>query len=129
METFEVDHSHGNTDVPRKPCLNKYALCGAILASTNSILLGYDIGVMSGAVLYIRDNLKNHIKPSGDLGGFTKCVFIDRITGLRQDFRLDRPVLHYCSSSCHISNRCTVNGTRTFVPIPDGRKSSRWDRC
>ncbi|OUZ99952.1 Sugar/inositol transporter [Macleaya cordata] len=36
--------------------LNKYALASAILASTNSILLGYDIGVMSGAVLYIRDN-------------------------------------------------------------------------
>ncbi|KAH7848429.1 hypothetical protein Vadar_002664 [Vaccinium darrowii] len=42
---------------PRPP-LNKYALACAILASTNSILLGYDIGVMSGAVLYIKDNLK-----------------------------------------------------------------------
>ncbi|CAJ1951783.1 unnamed protein product [Sphenostylis stenocarpa] len=38
--------------------LNKYALGGAILASTNSILLGYDIGVMSGAVLFIRQDLK-----------------------------------------------------------------------
>ncbi|GLU09865.1 hypothetical protein SLE2022_267030 [Rubroshorea leprosula] len=38
--------------------LNKYVLAAAVLASTNSILLGYDIGVMSGAVLYIRDNLK-----------------------------------------------------------------------
>ncbi|KAK2397742.1 putative polyol transporter [Trifolium repens] len=38
--------------------LNKYALAGAILASTNSILLGYDIGVMSGAVIYIRQDLK-----------------------------------------------------------------------
>ncbi|KAI9190893.1 hypothetical protein LWI28_000342 [Acer negundo] len=37
---------------------NNYALAAAILASTNSILLGYDIGVMSGAVLYIQDNLK-----------------------------------------------------------------------
>ncbi|KAB1201622.1 Polyol transporter 5 [Morella rubra] len=41
----------------RKPSLNKFALVGAILASTNSILLGYDIGVMSGAVLFIRENL------------------------------------------------------------------------
>ncbi|KAI4347125.1 hypothetical protein L6164_007968 [Bauhinia variegata] len=40
-----------------KPRLNRHALAGAILASTNSILLGYDIGVMSGAVLYIRENL------------------------------------------------------------------------
>ncbi|KAL7259945.1 hypothetical protein ACSBR1_005751 [Camellia fascicularis] len=38
--------------------LNRYALACALLASTNSILLGYDIGVMSGAVLYIKDNLK-----------------------------------------------------------------------
>ncbi|KAK7314473.1 hypothetical protein VNO77_32998 [Canavalia gladiata] len=41
-----------------KPGLNKYALAGAILASTNSILLGYDIGVMSGAALFIRKDLK-----------------------------------------------------------------------
>ncbi|XP_027358635.1 probable polyol transporter 6 [Abrus precatorius] len=41
-----------------KPGLNKYAFAGAILASTNSILLGYDIGVMSGATLYIREDLK-----------------------------------------------------------------------
>lgn len=37
---------------------NRYALAGAILASTNSILLGYDIGVMSGAALFIREDLK-----------------------------------------------------------------------
>ncbi|KAJ4958738.1 hypothetical protein NE237_025849 [Protea cynaroides] len=36
---------------------NKYVLECALLASTNSILLGYDIGVMSGAVLFIRENL------------------------------------------------------------------------
>ncbi|KAJ4822591.1 hypothetical protein Tsubulata_021922 [Turnera subulata] len=41
-----------------KPSFNKYALLCALLASTNSILLGYDIGVMSGAVLFIQDNLK-----------------------------------------------------------------------
>ncbi|XP_023515881.1 probable polyol transporter 6 [Cucurbita pepo subsp. pepo] len=38
--------------------INKYTLICSILASTNSILLGYDIGVMSGAVLYIEENLK-----------------------------------------------------------------------
>ncbi|KAM7519296.1 hypothetical protein LguiB_018258 [Lonicera macranthoides] len=44
---------------PKPPSrLNKYALSCAILASTNSILLGYDIGVMSGAMLYIKENLK-----------------------------------------------------------------------
>nr|XP_023915569.1 polyol transporter 5-like [Quercus suber] len=38
--------------------VNKFTLLCALLASTNSILLGYDIGVMSGAVLYIKENLK-----------------------------------------------------------------------
>lgn len=42
----------------RPPRLNKYALACAVLASTNSTLLGYDIGVMSGAVLYIKDTLQ-----------------------------------------------------------------------
>ncbi|KAM0969532.1 hypothetical protein FF1_017788 [Malus domestica] len=43
-------------EVHTQPGLNKYALAGAILASTNSVLLGYDIGVMSGASLFIRED-------------------------------------------------------------------------
>ncbi|XP_047946614.1 polyol transporter 5-like [Salvia hispanica] len=42
----------------RRPRLNTYALACALLASTNSILLGYDIGVMSGAALFIKQDLK-----------------------------------------------------------------------
>ncbi|KAI6677779.1 hypothetical protein NL676_038575 [Syzygium grande] len=45
-------------DPPAKPRRNKYALACAILASMTSILLGYDIGVMSGAVIYIKKDLK-----------------------------------------------------------------------
>ncbi|KAJ4965910.1 hypothetical protein NE237_017759 [Protea cynaroides] len=36
---------------------NKYALCCAVLASMCSVLLGYDYGVMSGAALFIKDDL------------------------------------------------------------------------
>ncbi|GFS31273.1 polyol/monosaccharide transporter 5 [Actinidia rufa] len=43
---------------PQKPKRNKYAFGCAILASMTSILLGYDIGVMSGAGLYIQEDLK-----------------------------------------------------------------------
>ncbi|KAL5572660.1 hypothetical protein UlMin_022257 [Ulmus minor] len=59
LEDIEDDHkviSEGSSTL-RKTKLNRYALAGAILASTNSILLGYDIGVMSGAVLFIREDL------------------------------------------------------------------------
>ncbi|KAI9127532.1 hypothetical protein K1719_000525 [Acacia pycnantha] len=42
----------------KKPKRNKYALACAILASMISILLGYDLGVMSGAAIYIKRDLK-----------------------------------------------------------------------
>ncbi|XP_062090774.1 polyol transporter 5-like [Humulus lupulus] len=45
-------------DGRRNAGMNKYTLLCALLASTSSILLGYDIGVMSGAVLFIKENLK-----------------------------------------------------------------------
>jgi sugar porter (SP) family MFS transporter len=44
--------------VKKKPKRNKYALGCAILASMTSVLLGYDIGVMSGAAIYIKEELK-----------------------------------------------------------------------
>ncbi|XP_042490957.1 putative polyol transporter 2 [Macadamia integrifolia] len=42
---------------PEKRPTNKYALGCATLASMTSVLLGYDIGVMSGAALFIKDDL------------------------------------------------------------------------
>ncbi|XP_028776107.1 polyol transporter 5 [Neltuma alba] len=44
-------------DPPKKHKRNKFALACAALASMTSILLGYDIGVMSGAILYIKKDL------------------------------------------------------------------------
>ncbi|GER28963.1 sugar transporter [Striga asiatica] len=44
-------------DPPQKPKRNKYALACSFLASMTSILLGYDIGVMSGAIIYIQRDL------------------------------------------------------------------------
>ncbi|CAA0807592.1 Polyol transporter 5 [Striga hermonthica] len=44
-------------DPPKKPKRNKYALACSFLASMTSILLGYDIGVMSGAIIYIQKSI------------------------------------------------------------------------
>lgn len=44
-------------DPVKKPKRNKFASACAILASMTSILLGYDIGVMSGAIIYIKKDL------------------------------------------------------------------------
>ncbi|KAM1030740.1 hypothetical protein ACFX2J_034374 [Malus domestica] len=45
-------------DPPKKAKTKKFAIACGILASMTSILLGYDIGVMSGASLFIKENLK-----------------------------------------------------------------------
>ncbi|XP_041013339.1 polyol transporter 5-like [Juglans microcarpa x Juglans regia] len=45
-------------DPPKKPGRNMYAIACATLASMTSVLLGYDIGVMSGAIIYIQKDLK-----------------------------------------------------------------------
>ncbi|KAK7312356.1 hypothetical protein VNO77_36147 [Canavalia gladiata] len=45
-------------DPQKKPKRNKFAFACAMLASMTSILLGYDIGVMSGAAIYIKRDLK-----------------------------------------------------------------------
>ncbi|GJS40657.1 polyol transporter 5-like protein [Tanacetum coccineum] len=44
-------------DPPKPPKRNKYAFACAMLASMTSVLLGYDIGVMSGAQLFIQGDL------------------------------------------------------------------------
>ncbi|CAL4923377.1 unnamed protein product [Urochloa decumbens] len=47
-----------NGVAPRKKTNVRFAFACAILASMTSILLGYDIGVMSGAALFIKEDLK-----------------------------------------------------------------------
>ncbi|KAI3815169.1 hypothetical protein L1987_14827 [Smallanthus sonchifolius] len=44
-------------DPPKPPNRNKYAFACAMLASMTSVLLGYDISVMSGAQKYIQRDL------------------------------------------------------------------------
>ncbi|KAJ0077357.1 hypothetical protein Patl1_36357 [Pistacia atlantica] len=45
-------------DPSQKQKRNKFAFACSILASMTSILLGYDMGVMSGAAIYIKKDLK-----------------------------------------------------------------------
>ncbi|XP_021813430.1 putative polyol transporter 2 [Prunus avium] len=55
---LQNDHRIADFDPPQKPKTNKFAIACAILACTTSILLGYDIGVMSGANIFIQNDLK-----------------------------------------------------------------------
>ncbi|KAL2931998.1 putative polyol transporter 4 [Bienertia sinuspersici] len=42
----------------RKTATKKYVMASAVFASLNSVLLGYDVGVMSGAIIFIQEDLK-----------------------------------------------------------------------
>lgn len=74
-EAIEVESKRKEGPPPTK--LNKYALACALLASTNSVLLGYDIGVISGAVLYIRETLKiSSVQEEILVGSLNVCSLI-----------------------------------------------------
>ncbi|XP_022931637.1 polyol transporter 5-like [Cucurbita moschata] len=45
-------------DPPIKPSRNRFSSLCAIMASMSSVLLGYDIGVMSGAAIYIQQDFE-----------------------------------------------------------------------
>ena len=57
-EMAEAQKTIEDFEPKKKPKRNKFAIACAILASMTSILLGYDIGVMSGAIIYIKRDLK-----------------------------------------------------------------------
>ncbi|KAM7474975.1 hypothetical protein LguiB_022218 [Lonicera macranthoides] len=55
MDDRKLEENNGISGQPKR---NKYAFGCSILASMACVLLGYDIGVMSGAVIYIKKDLK-----------------------------------------------------------------------
>ncbi|KAJ6812976.1 sorbitol transporter [Iris pallida] len=58
-KTTEAFSSSTSAPNPKKkPKRNKYAFACAMLASMNSILSGYDVAVVSGAVVFLKDDLK-----------------------------------------------------------------------
>ncbi|KAA3482752.1 putative polyol transporter 4 [Gossypium australe] len=57
-DDFEDNASHHHHQLERKKSTRKYVLACAIFASLNNVLLGYDVGVMSGAIIFIQEDLK-----------------------------------------------------------------------
>ncbi|KAL6286637.1 hypothetical protein ACE6H2_011027 [Prunus campanulata] len=54
----DEDASQHQLQEKRSKKTRKYVLACAIFASLNSVLLGYDVGVMSGAIIFIQEDLK-----------------------------------------------------------------------
>ncbi|KAF8411174.1 hypothetical protein HHK36_003717 [Tetracentron sinense] len=57
-EEDDASNHHHHQQQDRSKNTQKYVMACAIFASMNSVLLGYDVGVMSGAILFIKDDLK-----------------------------------------------------------------------
>ncbi|KAB1210010.1 putative polyol transporter 4 [Morella rubra] len=52
------DASHHHHQKDRSRSTRKYVFACAVFASLNAALLGYDVGVMSGAIIFIQEDLK-----------------------------------------------------------------------
>ncbi|XP_060209521.1 probable polyol transporter 4 [Lycium barbarum] len=53
-----MDSEYAEDDDPSQKSTRKYVFGCAVFASLNNVLLGYDVGVMSGAILFIQEDLK-----------------------------------------------------------------------
>jgi sugar porter (SP) family MFS transporter len=60
LTEFDEDETAHNNHLQKMRSKNtsKYVFACAVFASLNSVLLGYDVGVMSGAILFIQEDLK-----------------------------------------------------------------------
>ncbi|PIA28363.1 hypothetical protein AQUCO_07100029v1 [Aquilegia coerulea] len=60
MEFTEEEEAYNQQQkqLLRNKTTQKYVFACAVFASLNSVLLGYDVGVMSGAILFIQEDLK-----------------------------------------------------------------------
>ncbi|KAG6468624.1 hypothetical protein ZIOFF_073313 [Zingiber officinale] len=72
------------TEVIKKEKKNKYALACSFIASFISILMGYDTGVMSGAMLFIQEDLKVSDAQIQVLAGILNaCALVGSLTAGR----------------------------------------------
>ncbi|KAK9284912.1 hypothetical protein L1049_024093 [Liquidambar formosana] len=56
-DDYEVSHNHHHQQEKSNSTI-KFVYACAIFASLNNVLLGYDVGVMSGAIIFIQEDLK-----------------------------------------------------------------------
>lgn len=54
----DYDAAEHHRQLERAKATRKYVFACSVFASLNSVLLGYDVGVMSGAILFIQEDLK-----------------------------------------------------------------------
>ncbi|KAF7094206.1 hypothetical protein CFC21_096536 [Triticum aestivum] len=84
MGEEEGQRSNGGDGGGRKGRTNKYAVACSIIGSIISILMGYDSGVMSGAMLFIKEDLKTNDTQLQVLAGILNvCALVGSLTAGR----------------------------------------------
>ncbi|KAJ8749813.1 hypothetical protein K2173_013216 [Erythroxylum novogranatense] len=107
---------------PRQARINKYALAAAVLASTNSVLLGYDIGVMSGAVLYIKDDLKiSSTQEEILIGSLNVCSLIGSIASGRTSDYIGRRYTILLAATTFLIGALLMGLAPSFLFLMAGR--------
>ncbi|GJM84369.1 hypothetical protein PR202_ga00031 [Eleusine coracana subsp. coracana] len=81
MGDEEQKKGNGRKEATRK---NKYAVACSIIGSVISILMGYDTGVMSGAMLFIKEDMKTNDTQVQVLAGILNvCALVGSLTAGR----------------------------------------------
>ncbi|XP_008440694.2 probable polyol transporter 6 [Cucumis melo] len=83
MEMTMVGSNGGDTTETHNK-INKYALACAIVGSIISIIFGYDTGVMSGAMIFIKEEMKiNDVQVEVLAGILNLCALVGSLTAGR----------------------------------------------
>ncbi|KAK9715335.1 hypothetical protein RND81_06G158100 [Saponaria officinalis] len=122
MDEFEGQQKNGGSNYSRRVKLNNYAFACALLASTNSILLGYDIGVMSGAILYIKENLKlSSIQEEVLIGSLNVCSLIGSILSGKTSDLIGRRYTIVLAAATFLAGALLMGFAPTYTFLMAGR--------
>ncbi|KAM5548944.1 hypothetical protein ABKV19_000386 [Rosa sericea] len=116
-------------DPAPKPKRNKYAFACAMLASMTSILLGYDIGVMSGAAIFIKDDLHiSDVQVEVLVGILNLYSLIGSAAAGRTSDWIGRRYTIVLAGAMHLLRRISSHGLRHQLLLPHVREICCWNR-
>ncbi|KAJ9564621.1 hypothetical protein OSB04_000587 [Centaurea solstitialis] len=102
--------------------INKYACACAIVASMISIIFGYETGVMSGALIFIKEDLKVTELQVEVLGGIINfCALIGALSAGRTADYIGRRYTICLASTIFLSGSLLMGFAPSFAILLTGR--------
>uniref|UniRef100_A0A0D9XIW1 Major facilitator superfamily (MFS) profile domain-containing protein n=1 Tax=Leersia perrieri TaxID=77586 RepID=A0A0D9XIW1_9ORYZ len=101
---------------------NKYAVACSIIGSIISILMGYDTGVMSGAMLFIKEDLKTNDTQVEVLAGILNvCALAGALTAGRVSDQIGRRLTISLAASIFLAGSILMGLAPNFATLLAGR--------